>query len=270
MDTSNKALARRLAALEKKLDTLLRDAPWKQNHTSKTPENTSDQEHDCGTGEAATSAEINPTPSGKSNSKNAWYKTLQWWKSRIELIGILFAIGYAIVTYYQWRDLRNHFMVDQRAWVKVGFVWPDLRPDEAALINGEMTNVGKSTITRIIADGAFEVLASTKPPSFSLKQRHSTTGQGPLFPADSNPLHINLFDQTTRMRRGFTSEEIQSLVSGKAYIATFGMIAYWDQFGVHWYRFCNWHSYAQVDSTADAAACVSWNTTGDGIPKVGY
>jgi hypothetical protein len=42
---------------------------------------------------------------------------MQWWKSALEVIAIPFAIGYAIISYFQWRDAAHNFRGDERAWL---------------------------------------------------------------------------------------------------------------------------------------------------------
>ncbi len=39
------------------------------------------------------------------------------WKARVELLAFLFAIGYAIITFFQWRDAGKNFQAGQRAWI---------------------------------------------------------------------------------------------------------------------------------------------------------
>ncbi len=46
-------------------------------------------------------------------------KTLEGWKTLLEIIAIPFAIAYAVVTYCQWQDLKDNFKVDERAWLGV-------------------------------------------------------------------------------------------------------------------------------------------------------
>jgi hypothetical protein len=110
---------------------------------------------------------------------------------------------------------------------------------------------------------AFEIVRAENSPSFSLQQRHNSTGEKPVFIGDSDTFPIQLWDQNSKQPRAFTADEIKSLSDGKTYIATFGIVAYSDAFGLHWYRFCQWTSYAQ-EATVNAAACVNWNTAGDG------
>src|SRR5207253_7074434 len=40
----------------------------------------------------------------------------------LEIVAIPFAIGYAFVTYFQWRDANRNFRIDQRPWIKVELI----------------------------------------------------------------------------------------------------------------------------------------------------
>jgi hypothetical protein len=64
-----------------------------------------------------------------------------------------------------------------------------------------------------------------------------------------------------------SEKELERLKAGQAYVATFGMIVYFDQFGTHWYRFCNWNAYS-TSGVVTAGSCVGWNIAGDGKPTV--
>jgi hypothetical protein len=75
-----------------------------------------------------------PTPNVPSSPRNPakpeqpWYKTFKGWKPKLEaakiileLIAIPFAVGYAVITYNQWQDLRR----EQRAWIKSQISLPE-------------------------------------------------------------------------------------------------------------------------------------------------
>jgi hypothetical protein len=53
------------------------------------------------------------------NSKG--YKTFDWWKVRLEVMAFIFAIAYAFITYFQWRDAGHTFQQAQRPWVGPSF-----------------------------------------------------------------------------------------------------------------------------------------------------
>jgi hypothetical protein len=65
------------------------------------------------------------TSQGESRWKRCWnlVRRLKW-KSALEVIGIIAGIGYAIITFLQWRDLGRNFKDSQRAWVGPNFTVP--------------------------------------------------------------------------------------------------------------------------------------------------
>jgi hypothetical protein len=193
------------------------------------------------------------------------------WSEILSKSGIAAGIAIAFLTYLQWHDLRHNFMVDQRSWLKIGTLWPELKSDTPAVITGELSNIGKSVITGLYGETAFEIVDAADAPSFSLEKRHNFTSMNPVFPTDSHKFPIELWDRKRKTQRPFTPTEIQQLKSGQTYIATFGMFFYSDQFGKHWYRFCQWHSYNEgVQGSFNAAPCVNWNAGGDGRANVPF
>jgi len=118
-----------------------------------------------------------------------------------------------------------------------------------------------------MADATFEVVDSSQPPSFNSWKRHSRTDQSSLFPSDPpNIFNVTIWDFETKLQRTLTPTEVNDLNTGRSYIAVFGIVAYGDQFGTHWYRFCNYHAYA---GGANADSCIAWNLMGNGskLPK---
>jgi hypothetical protein len=236
------------------------------------PQNDSAKEPDHTPREAA--ATVKPTPEDSAESHTPGGKRIPWWarwrswKEVLEGIGIVAAILYACITYFQWRDLRHNFEAGERAWVKLGYIWPPLTSDQIATMNGDLVNIGKSPITFLYAEGAFEIVDATNPPSLSIHRARSTHGEAPFFPSDHSQFPILLFDQTTKKPRSFTADEINGLRNGTLYAAVYGMIIYRDQFSAHWYRFCSWNPGYGVAGTANAGDCVNWNVAGDGKPNV--
>src|SRR5579872_5423243 len=60
-----------------------------------------------------------PSPTKPNNTQKKWYQSLKGWERVLQTTGIIFAIGYAVITFLQWRDLRHNFQVDERAWLDV-------------------------------------------------------------------------------------------------------------------------------------------------------
>ncbi|AXC16244.1 hypothetical protein ACPOL_7044 (plasmid) [Acidisarcina polymorpha] len=78
-------------------------------------------------------------------------------------------------------------------------------------------------------------------------------------------LDIPLLDKVNYKNRFLSPKELEDLRAGRSYLAVFGIVQYFDQFGPHWYRFCAWHGYNQTVPVEFAAInCVNWNQVGDG------
>lgn len=278
MNKTEKELSRRIENIRNAVHRIydLTGTPWEDDQHS-APEQKNTQEEDQ-PGVRSLAVPV-AAPKNTEHTKRRNTKPIPWWKKALlkirewltlKNIGILAVIVYAIVTYLQWKDLRHNFEVDQRSWLKIGYSWPN--PTSAAPATAILTfqNVGKSVVTTVYGESSFDVVESGSPPLFSLERRHNTTNQAAMFPTDANITRVDLWDQTTKTARGFTDMEIQNLLAGKSYVAVYGIVFYIDQFGFHWYRFCNWHAYSTVDSTANAAECIVWNRVGDGVPNVPY
>src|ERR1022692_1442745 len=59
--------------------------------------------------------QANPAPHSSQTTQKRWYQAFPWWKV-LEGTAFAFGIFYAVVTFWQWRDLRHNFKVDERAW----------------------------------------------------------------------------------------------------------------------------------------------------------
>jgi hypothetical protein len=113
-------LNRRVAKLEEKVSHLEHhNTPGQQKETREGPHQTSGEESTTAPRQLPLLPQIPSTPEDSPKTKDPWYKTLQGWVSVVQLIGIPFAIGYAVVTYLQWQDIRHNFLIDQRAWLSI-------------------------------------------------------------------------------------------------------------------------------------------------------
>jgi len=227
------------------------------------------QEDNAAKGQAALKPQVTAAPKDSEQSKEPWYKTFQGWKTRLELIGILVAVGYGVVTYLEWRDLRRNFQAEQRSWIKIKLTPTKWSQDTPVDLPLTLTNIGKSPITYLQADGVVEFVDANSSPSFKMKQQHANLWQMDiLFPSDYSKFDEFIFDPVTKQHNPPKPSEVDGFNTGKMYIATFGLIQYFDQFGMHWYRFCEWISSdtISVPIQFQSAGCVSWNRTGDGTP----
>jgi hypothetical protein len=214
--------------------------------------------------------EVKPTPSNSSESKKPWYKTLDGWKVRLELIAIPFVIGYAVITFFQWRDLRHNFEVDQRAWLKVDVGMPATLSQQAPVVV-TVRYVGKSPALKLFGGVIVQVVDAKSAPAFPPgKAELRNVLVNMLFPSDLTTFTSgrtpNNPDGTLR---ALIDDEMQGLAAGNTYLAAFGIIAYQDQFGDHWTRFCTPKSYQTGPKDFYWRSCVAWNSAGDGLTKWG-
>jgi hypothetical protein len=190
-------------------------------------------------------------------------------KDRWERIGIAFGIAYAITTILQWHDLRSNFAAEQRAWIKVDWGFAT-KLDPLMPVVVYLHNVGKSVALRIQGGVIVQVVDADKSPSFPLGTTVTIrrTFINTMFPSESTSFDSgrtpNNPDGTIRP---LEAEELRKLASGEAYLATFGIIAYRDQFGDHWTRFCTWKGFQSGMRDFHTGSCLDWNQVGEGITK---
>lgn len=270
MEKAAKQFAQRIIDELGKIRHALSNAPLQQDKTGTSPQDTATQKDNAASGEPAAIPKVDPAPSNTDQSKHPWYKTVQGWKSLLEVVAIPFAIGYAVVTFQQWHDLRHNFEVEERAWLKIDYAVPDNITSNAA-VEIRITNIGKSVALRGVADTMLEIVDSKNDPSFEPVAYHYKTSLPPLFPADKQTFTVTRTpNNPDGSPRPLTGTELQGLTTGHSYLAVYGRVVYLDQFGMHWTRYCTWHSYAQgpnANSVFSAGACVNWNAVGDGRPS---
>ncbi len=75
--------------------------PGKKNQKSIEDKRDTDHNNDPAQGKPSATHKIDPTPVRFSDPYQPWYKTVQGWKTTLGFVGILAAIGYAVVTYFQ-------------------------------------------------------------------------------------------------------------------------------------------------------------------------
>lgn len=268
MDKSNRALNHRLSELEKKVDTLVRDAPWNQDAAGVTPHNTPNQHSDSAKRQSPLVPEIPPSPSDRDQSKKPWYKTLSGWKSVFEIVAIPFAVAYAVVTYLQWQDLRRNFVIDQRPWVrfitensKPGRIWTTstgdiVAPNDMRSLSTQIDieNIGKTAAREILVTTVTEILPDSQRPSLTYDESKSyaTTSTGILFQDHTIPVDLG-------MAREITEDQRRALNQGRSYLVAYGTITYRDIFGVsHETRFCSYRGYV-VGMVMSVKSCTNYN-----------
>lgn len=137
---NDKELHNRLRVIDNAIRSLEAkiSSPRQEAEASGRPEETSPQEDHAAQWQAALKHQVPPAPKDSEQSQKPWHKTLNGWKTLAELVAIPFAIGYAIVTFCQWRDLRHNFEVDQRPYVY------HVSVEDQTAINAKMINISNS------------------------------------------------------------------------------------------------------------------------------
>jgi hypothetical protein len=193
-------------------------------------------------------------------------KRWKTWKRFLFVAGIFGGVAYSWITYKQWHDLRHHFEIEQRSWIKAGWDW-SVFPNVQGLYL-QFTNFGKHPALESQMVAILEVIESGSHPTFSFKNRPVLRDRMSLiFPGDTTrlPDPIPLMDSQAKPRK-LTADEARLLSAGKAYVAIWGVVIYRDDFGDHWTRFCDWKPFplSQDNLPYDAQSCISWNSVGDG------
>jgi len=233
-----KSLPQRVTDLERavhKLESI--NTPRKQDPASIGPQPASKNESVDTPGLAAL---VPPTPANPKKAKQSgetrrpWRKRLWRWikriflkRDRLEKIGIMAGIIYAVVTVAQWRDLRHNFEVDQRAWLKAETGLPVTLAENMSLDKLPITikNVGKSPALRSIADAAFDVIPRANAPSLTFDAIHTQVDIPLLFPGDDNSFPV-AYRSPSKDSTALSNTTIQDLIAGRSYLVVFSQRGY--------------------------------------------
>lgn len=280
MDKATKALAQKVTALEKLVHEL-QNAPRKQNEEAVTDPGHAQQHHNEVQSNPPVSPQGNPPDTKGRDSKQKWYNSAQWWKSlrnhpfqwwkeRAEIVALVAGIGYAVVTYWQWRDLRHNFQVEQRAWIQLTTPLIPMSEIPTRGLHISVANVGKSVAQQVVSASAIELVKRDDAPLLYARKRHNVTDFNLLFPntiqGNTEVLFVNEADGALHE---LTDAEIAGLVAGTFYIAVYGQISYSDNFGIHWTRYCEWKSYSRNPRLVfNAKSCTDWNNVGEGVAPI--
>jgi len=125
-----------------------RHAPRKKNKQRQSPQNNATNksvETPRQTFIVSPSPENSENCEERENATPPRRKPVKWMKV-LQGLGIIAGIGYAAVTYFEWREIRDNFMTDQRAWIGVkGFtLYGPPTPGQQLIMNITAINTGKT------------------------------------------------------------------------------------------------------------------------------
>jgi hypothetical protein len=267
-----------LAERIRRLEGLNCETPEDQHKTSESnQEETANKKQEINKG-APVIPSGNPSEVKANNYNRHWYNSLyQWWKSRsieywkprLEMLGVCFAIGYAIITFGQWRDSSNNFITDQRAWLhpeSEGFPNPgstigngmsfNVSSGERIQIPYRISNTGKTPALRVNGGFVVEIVPSGKEPQvpgkdedialpYEIAPKHKfdrpvvVNGMKTPIILPNEPHHISLYRKYISGDDRLTTEELNDLANRRSYLLIWGKVYYSDIFGKrHWMRFC--------------------------------
>ncbi|MGA2051483.1 MAG: hypothetical protein ABSG96_27775 [Terracidiphilus sp.] len=153
--------------------------------------------------------------------------------------------------------------LDERAWIVVSPLLPDIA--KVSVPTGEMVivNTGKTPALHIHGMAQIEVLSHDSGPRLQEKTYDWGFDSGELVPHDPAPQTlVRLKDRTTKEQAPFTNDERTAYNSGKSWIAIYGTIWYDDIFHVrHFTRFCRPFSNPNIAGEFNAMKCVNYNGT---------
>jgi hypothetical protein len=266
MDNKTQEFWNRLIQELEHLNRSLRDFlkalrhPGKHSEEPELPRENTEGKDDATLGEALLSLDA---PLQVRQTRKIWYKTFDGWKSRIEIAAFAFGMGYAVVTFFQWRDSNRNFRTDQRAWVKLQ-IFPDatipidFTAGNVITVPVRISNVGKTVALNNKLFLFVDVLSPNQSPNLTHAGQdhafgfHSHTGA--FFPNAFNDLRIPRINPADGKEVPTTIEEAKDLAK---YVAVYGTVEYDDIFGVHhWTNFCE---PIVLAGSFNASACIDSN-----------
>jgi hypothetical protein len=170
---------------------------------------------------------VQPSQCNSSHTQKAEKYSVEWWKPRIEILGIFGGLAVGVLIYLQYSEMRQQRILDERAWVA---------PFEMSLERGvtdtnyvflklEFKNTGKSPALKVSEAHGFTVGFNNVPTN------------DPIIPTNSMMLAPN---STTFIRsQPIYYMDIENFIANDAPACIYGKISYEDIFGNrHWTQFC--------------------------------
>jgi hypothetical protein len=212
------------------------NTPRKQDKEAVTDQSNPQQEQEEVHLGASTLAQGNPTKVQTQTTNTKWRKSLDWWKPRIELVALVAGVGYALVTYLQWRDLRRNFLIDERPWVTTtDFILSEPATGTVMYVDYGVRNHGKTPAVHERASGDLHFWTEDQP----MQPFHNIgTQENIIAPGDVSISARASFQQTPHQA------EINDYLGRKRSLYIHGKVSYQDIFGKdHWTTFCAFHEY---------------------------
>lgn len=169
---------------------------------------------------------IYPTPKHPNDPQYKWYKSPQRWKFIFEVISVFALVAYAIVTFYQWRDLRHNFMIDNRAWV-MPFEYKRTTDFTKNVVGANLfyKNTGKTPALDL------QVFVGWATGDTLIPKRD--------IPSDNSPKFALAPDGVGNSAPNIPTAVVKGVMNGNPGGFIFGTIWYKDVFGyAHWNQYC--------------------------------
>jgi hypothetical protein len=152
-----------------------RHGPRKKNQQAQSPTHNAEKKADSTPGQPPLIADIPPTPRSTADAHNGkqgavpWWKTWRAWKRLLEIAVGLAAVGYAVITYMQWRDLGRNFEMDQRAWLGIASINTEgaagsINSFRVGRLSLTLQNSGKTPALRLSGECCILSYAATSDP----------------------------------------------------------------------------------------------------------
>ena len=194
-----KRIVRDMGTIVSRIDRLISvaDRPREEDREAKHPQGAPTQEEYAAIGKILFSSHVNPSVETNNETKKHWYETFDGWKQKIEFVALFFAMGYAWITYCQWRDSAKNFRIDERALIKAGASTTPVHPDPNQYLTIEVAviNIGKNPARKVHVLSKIVKLDSDSEVNLQdLSAPYTNTKYGILYPNTPTAFRTNWTD----------------------------------------------------------------------------
>ena len=192
-------------------------------------------------------------------------------------VGVLIAATVAIIYFLQLRVMINQLAqmrLDQRPWVSITVEKIPIAENQPIAVAVHVVNIGKTPARSIDISTAVEQIDSDKTPQsfepcYPGCPPHVKLTTGALFPQNPMVFQTGLLSPLKEPPREqmpmppqiiLSHDDYTKLMSGKAYLATYGVAVYYDSVGTqHWTKFCSWTVF--TSGPFNSKLCSDYNQT---------